>query len=305
MKDYVAAFQDKIAELNEDAKVVHIVNAGNMNNGKSSLLNSLIGSELFPVEDIRTTTKNQTERWIDGVYLTDTPGLNTEKILDDDAAFKGYRHANMILFVHKMDVGELHKNEINAINKIKALFETEDFFWKHFCLVFTAFEQYAKNTSALDAIKDKSLSDIKKFCNGSEFPVFIVSNTRYQKGMAKNSDIAKKSGIFELRDYLLKNVPTWQSENQSIRNSRITREKNELVAQIERERQSVQTAIDKKTSALKSKQEWFIRELQNAVDQYSDDRYDYYDQRSILKDMKEKLENLRTSWENERAKYDD
>ena len=48
MKDYVKAFQDKIAAIDADALRVNIINAGVMNHGKSSLFNSLLDKNLFP-----------------------------------------------------------------------------------------------------------------------------------------------------------------------------------------------------------------------------------------------------------------
>ena len=55
MKDYVTAFQKKIAEIDADAQKVNIINAGVMNHGKSSLFNSLLNENVFPEEDVRTT----------------------------------------------------------------------------------------------------------------------------------------------------------------------------------------------------------------------------------------------------------
>ena len=63
MKNYVQAFQEKIAEIDADAHKVNIINAGVMNHGKSSLFNSLLGKNVFPEEDIRTTVKIQIEPW--------------------------------------------------------------------------------------------------------------------------------------------------------------------------------------------------------------------------------------------------
>ena len=259
MKDYVAEFQAKLAEIDADAQVVNIINAGVMNHGKSSLLNSLIDSDVFPVQDIRTTTENKFEHWFDDVYLVDTPGLAAEGS-DDAAAYAGYRRANFILFVHKTEVGELHKNEIDAINAIKSFFDSADFFWRHFCLVLTSLDAYAKNNADLNTIREKSLVDIETNCGGANFPVFIVSNTRYQKGRAENkAKLVELSGITELRDFLQQNVPVWRGENASIRLESITREKNTYVEMLGVERQNVQRVIDRKSGDLKRVQDDFIK----------------------------------------------
>lgn len=127
MKNYVAEFQKKIAEIDADSKNINIINAGIMNHGKSSLFNSLMDKEIFAAQDVRTTVVNQNAQWFDKVYLIDTPGLEAEK-KDDTAAYDAYRRANMIIFVHNVKVGELHEKELAAINKIKSLFNDDDFF---------------------------------------------------------------------------------------------------------------------------------------------------------------------------------
>lgn len=79
MKNYVAEFQKKIAEIDADSKNINIINAGIMNHGKSSLFNSLMDKEIFAAQDVRTTVVNQNAQWFDKVYLIDTPGLEAEK----------------------------------------------------------------------------------------------------------------------------------------------------------------------------------------------------------------------------------
>ena len=163
MKDYVKAFQDKIAAIDADAQRVNIINAGVMNHGKSSLFNSLLNKNVFPEEDIRTTVKTQAELWKDNVFLIDTPGLSAESI-DDKVAYEAYRRANVIVFVHRVDTGELHKNGIDGLNKIKTLFPDEKFFAEHLCLVLTSIDDQSVRDN-LDNIRDKALADIKKFCS--------------------------------------------------------------------------------------------------------------------------------------------
>ena len=54
------------------------MNAGSMNHGKSSLLNSLLNRKAFAAQDVRTTIKNQSVMWQDKIYLVDTPSLEAE-----------------------------------------------------------------------------------------------------------------------------------------------------------------------------------------------------------------------------------
>ena len=305
MKDYVAEFQGRLAEIDADSQSVNIINAGIMNHGKSSLLNSLIDAEIFEVQDIRQTVENKTECWFDDVYLTDTPGLAAEEI-DDAAAYAAYRRANFILFVHKTEVGELHKNEIDAINKIKSFFNDDNFFWQHFSLVLTSLDAYAKDTASLDAIREKSLTDILTNCGGAGFPVFIVSNTRYQKGVAENKPkLVELSGIPKLKSYLQENIPAWRTENADIRAMRITSEKDNFIEMLGVERKNIQDTIDRKTADLQRTQNNFIDELEGVVSQYYSDDEEYDDENSRLEEMREKLDDLRRQWRNDRARYDD
>lgn len=299
MKDYVAEFQSRLAEINADSSKVHIINAGIMNHGKSSLLNSLMDAEVFAVQDVRQTVENKTERWLDDVYLTDTPGLEAENV-DDATAFAAYRRANLIIFVHNVNVGELHKNELDAINKIKALFNNDDFFWKHFCLVLT-FKDSDSGGSNIEAIRNKTLDDIKANCGGKSFAVFVVSNTRYKKGRAENkSKLVELSGILELRDHLQQNLQTWRSENSYFRNMRIASAKDELVAKLQQERGAVQSRINSKTAQIQQRQKNFMYKVEEAVRQRSADESKYNSERSSLNSMKSDLQNLRDRWNSER-----
>lgn len=69
---------------------IYIVNAGRMNHGKSSLLNSILGREAFRVADVRETRVNQEELYKDDVFLVDTPGLDADET-DDREAFSVYK----------------------------------------------------------------------------------------------------------------------------------------------------------------------------------------------------------------------
>lgn len=299
MKDYVKAFQDKIAAIDADAQRVNIINAGVMNHGKSSLFNSLLNKNVFPEEDIRTTVKTQAELWKDNVYLIDTPGLSAE-IIDDKVAYEAYRRANVIVFVHRVDTGELHKNGIDGLNKIKTLFPNEKFFAEHLCLVLTSIDDQSVRDN-LDTIRDKALADIKKFCGLSGFKVFFVSNTRYRKGMAEHKEgLIKLSGILGLRDYLTENFSKWRAENQAFRKDRIAREKDDFIAQLNKERSDIQARIQSKTEQIKQRQKNFLQKVEEAVAQQRDDESRYSSEKNRLKGMKSDLEDLRTRWNSER-----
>ena len=297
MKDYVSEFKQKIAEIDDDTKNIYIINAGSMNHGKSSLFNSLYGSEIFKTGDFRVTVASQKEKWYENVYLIDTPGLEAEKI-DDDVAYAAYRTANLIVFVHTIKVGELHKKELDAINNIKSIFYNDKFFWQHFCLVFTFLE--SDSPESIEAIKAKSLADIKNSCGGEDFKHFIVSNSRYKKGSEEDKNaLLNKSGILELREYMKENFGRWVEENQtSMREVRIGRAKNEILSELENEKEKVKKKSEEKIQHLKDSQSDFLYRVEEAVNQFYYDESDYEYEESLLEDLKDDLLRFENDLEN-------
>ena len=313
MQDYVKTFQEKIAAIDADAQRINIINAGVMNHGKSSLFNSLLDKNIFPEEDIRKTVALQTELWRDNVYLIDTPGLSAETV-DDAVAYEAYRRANVILFVHRVDTGELHRAGLEGLNKIKSLFADQKFFTDHLCLVLTSIDEQSAREN-LDAIRDKALADIKNFCGLSGFKVFCVSNTRYKQGKEENEEFfVAESGIPELRDYLQQNFSKWSEENKAVRAERITREKEDFIAKLNQERGNVQSRIQSKTEQIKQRQKSFLYKVEAAVNQRRAEQSEAEtfaeakrsDLRNLEKDIEkldERLDRLREVWDNAREKY--
>lgn len=299
MQDYVKEFKDKIAAINDDAQRINIINAGVMNHGKSSLFNSLLDKNVFPEEDIRTTVKIQAEQWHDNIYLIDTPGLSAE-IVDDAVAYEAYRRANVIIFVHRVDTGELHKNGIDGLNKIKALFPDEKFFAKHLCLVLTSIDEQNASKN-LSTIIGKVRADIQNYCGLNGFKIFSVSNPRYRKGMAENkTNLVAKSGIPELREYLQQNFQKWLDENQSVRAARISREKEDFISKLNRERGEIQSRIQSKTEQIKQRQKNFLSKVEAVLAKRREDESKYNSESNRLSEMQRELQNLRDQWNRER-----
>ena len=299
MKNYVQAFQEKIAAIDDDAHKVNIINAGVMNHGKSSLFNSLLDKTVFPEEDIRTTVEIQAELWGDNVFLIDTPGLSAETV-DDKVAYEAYRRANVILFVHRVDVGELHRDGLEGLNKIKSLFADDEFFIAHFCLVLTSIDDQSVRAN-LDVIRDKALADIKNFCGLSGFKVFCVSNTRYRKGMSEHKNgLIQLSGIPELRDYLRQNFSRWREENRQLRALRIAREKDDFISQLQRERDKVQSRISSETEQIRRRQGNFLNKVETALSQRKEDESRCESESRRLNGLRRELQDLRDRWNRER-----
>ena len=214
----VKEYEKKLQNIVSDSDKFYLVNAGRMNHGKSSLLNSLTGKidDFFEVQDRRTTVKNKEYEYDKNVYFIDTPGLNAHD-KDDREAIKAYKKANLILFVHNLSVGDIRKEEINDLNTILSCFNDVNSLANKFILVLTG-KDLVQSKDDLEAIKSKILFDIKNEIGIEDFKVFEISNTRYKKGLMTNKDaLVKLSGVVELHNYIDQYITNYQIiENERI-----------------------------------------------------------------------------------------
>ena len=69
--------------LMEEANDIRIAVFGKYNHGKSTLLNTIIGKDVFKTSDKRETVKNQTHQYQNVIWV-DTPGLDADVTGQDD-----------------------------------------------------------------------------------------------------------------------------------------------------------------------------------------------------------------------------
>lgn len=197
-------YKKSLSQIIDDKRYVKIAVAGRMNHGKSSLLNSLIGDDIFNVQDIRETTTNSRYELVEDVLLVDTPGLDAN-ITDDAIANVAYESSNIILFVHNYNVGDFHKGELEALKRI-ADFHNSEAFSDRFILVLTG-KDAVTDQNDRELIKLKLLKDIKEFCGLQNFPIFEVSNTTFMKGKSENKEkLIIYSGIPTLLEYITSKI---------------------------------------------------------------------------------------------------
>ena len=197
-------YKKNLSQIIDDKRYVKIAVAGRMNHGKSSLLNSLIGDNIFKVQDIRETTANSRYKLFEDVLLVDTPGLDAN-INDDAIANVAYESSNIILFVHNYNVGDFHKGELEALKRI-ADFHNSEAFGDRFILVLTGKDSVTDQNDR-ELIKLKLLKDIKQFCGLQNFPTFEVSNTTFRKGKLENKEkLITYSGIPTLLEYITSKI---------------------------------------------------------------------------------------------------
>lgn len=197
-------YKKNLSQIIDDKRYVKIAVVGRMNHGKSSLLNSLIGDNIFKVQDIRETTTNSRYELFEDILLVDTPGLDAN-INDDTIANVAYESSNIILFVHNYNVGDFHKGELEALKRI-AGFHNSEAFGDRFILVLTG-KDAVTDQNDRELIKLKLLKDIKQFCGLQNFPIFEVSNTTFMKGKSENKEkLIIYSGIPTLLEYITSKI---------------------------------------------------------------------------------------------------
>jgi small GTP-binding protein len=103
---------------------VHVAVLGRVSVGKSSLLNALLGREVFSVSPLHGETRQAAiEAWheIDagGVFLTDTPGLDEiEGESREQLAQEVAGRSDMVLFVVEGDLTERERSALAAVAKL-------------------------------------------------------------------------------------------------------------------------------------------------------------------------------------------
>lgn len=193
---------EKIESLlteNTPSHKVVICAFGMLNAGKSSLLNTLSGNwdtDYFKVADQRETAILQEFENEHYIYL-DTPGLDAT---DDDTktALAGGNSADILLFVHAADRGELEAKELQFLKEQYRTFG--EYVNEHIVIVLNKSD--SKNDNEINKIKTR----IKEQCKETlDFePQFVcVSCTRYKKGMATDSPVLiEKSNISTLSEQI-------------------------------------------------------------------------------------------------------
>ena len=266
LKTIVNNYEDKLNQIISDSDKFYLVNAGRMNHGKSSLLNSLTGQveDVFEVQDKRTTVKNKTYQYNENIFFIDTPGLNANDN-DDQEAIKAYKKANVILFVHNLSVGDIRKEEIRDIKTIISCFNNIDNLVDKFVLVLTG-KDAIQSKDDLNNIKHKVLLDIKNETGLTGFKVFTVSNTTYKNGLKNNKNkLIEHSGIKLLHEYIDSFIMSSNSEIQDRICERIDLE-------TEKVKDKLQLLKEEKTEKLK-KEEIVINEFKSRINNILSSRF--------------------------------
>lgn len=294
----------KRKELRQAADIVYIVNAGLINQVKSSLLNSLLGrGEVFRGSGSRETNISQIEPYCQNAYLVDTPGFNADGA--NDAEICGiYEKACFILFVHSVKTGDLQRQEIDCLRTI-ANVVGEKYFWQHVALILTFSEECEEEQIA--AIRTR----IEQTIAGQfkqKMGVFLVSNACFVKAQRADDSEKKalyleRSGIPELQKYLTAHLAQWQRDNRQLQAERFQEAQKTALGKMSlRHGGTLMKIYQKRAEYAKLK-----NELQRLYYQARNKIYGlkarFSDAENSAQTAEKELSNLREQHEQEKAKY--
>ena len=194
---------------------VRIAVFGKYNHGKSTLLNALVGSDIFAAADVRTTVANKEHRH-DGVMWIDTPGLDADVHgKDDSEARRGaFKTADCLLLLHNVKAGELDKYEQSLYTELKKQDENHR---SKMLLVLTQIDQV--EPADLEKVIDEILQQMRK----REMPdlnIIPVSAFRYMRGIREGQErFIAMSGM----DKLLKQIEVFKDQIESLRKKEMKR----------------------------------------------------------------------------------
>lgn len=95
-----AAYEKEMDEINRQLKQeILIVLIGDVNTGKSSTMNRIVGEEVAGVgAEPGETTEIKPHKYKEHIYFMDTPGLNDVNTANSEITLKYYKQADIVLF---------------------------------------------------------------------------------------------------------------------------------------------------------------------------------------------------------------
>ena len=215
----------EIANANARSRKKIVVDAGLLKAGKSSLFNALAGKVIFATDVVRATVENQEEE-LEGYILLDTPGLDA-RVEDTAVALEGYETADVILFVHNLQEGELSQTEVDSIKQISGIFGDDDIFFQNAILVLTHKDQVEEHYKE---IYRQITEQCQQVFQNRFVQVFCVDSIGYLKGVQENKELLMQdSGILELH----KAIEYYINDEYDLQRFRFEKLKKECVREIE------------------------------------------------------------------------
>lgn len=266
-------------------QALKVTTCGLLKAGKSSLLNALtdhLETELFHTGPVRATIKNQTENQTLSNHpfvFTDTPGLdakNDEGVLDDVEAWKEVLLADVLLFVHNPDTGELHQAEIEFLTQLAAEVGAQGLA-DRLLVILSHLDSHAGDMEEIASIVREQV----KGCVGFEPRIFPVSFTTYRKGrLEQKPKLIEHSRIPALRNHLVEQLERLQEVAQNARQRRIIDLKNDLLLALDQQINEREKRIDQlkkqaeaANASLKKDFEQFLQQTRHKLSVYDAQNY--------------------------------
>lgn len=186
---------NRLMYIKNNASKPRIAVFGKYNHGKSTLLNALVGQDIFKTADKRETVENKEEEQ-ENVIWVDTPGLDADvKRKDDAQAIKGaFEVADYLFLVHQVQAGELDKYELDVFLKLAR--QDKNYSQKMF-LILTQVDQ--KSPDDVATVERKIREQLKQSLDLQQLEVIKISAQRYLRGIQENKPIfCEKSNLNEL-----------------------------------------------------------------------------------------------------------
>jgi small GTP-binding protein len=197
----------KLKELIESLKdfTPTIVCTGLLNAGKSTLLNALIGdndNQTFKVADIRETTAKKQISVANLTYI-DTPGLDANDN-DTKVVYEAINSADIVLFVHNINTGELDKSEVTFLKDALKHHPNPKDFLSTIIFVLT------KKDNLDPSEEEHTISEISKKIEKQiqdifiELPIIVVVSAEvYQEALKENSPpLLQYSNVSTLKKHI-------------------------------------------------------------------------------------------------------
>ncbi|MBN7575319.1 hypothetical protein C1H57_09055 [Clostridium sp. 2-1] len=291
-KKVVKQVEDKIKQLIEEESRINIDSkikiscVGIYNAGKSTLLNTIVGKQIFKEGDIPTTSTVDSYETEDAIYY-DTPGLNANN-RDNKSAYNGYKESDVILFVSNIQSGGLSSAEAHFLKQIKNIMGTNDILKDN--IIFLLSNKHRVDEEKIEKVVQQYKKNIKEVLDIEIDQIYTYDAITYQNGIDTNEQLLiEASGFIQINKVLNELI---KSKNKNIIDSREER--------LKIKRNEAQNAVDN-----------MILQIKNDIDKLRNEANDNYrkiNQIEILQEnynnnIKEFINNLVASNEAPRKAY--
>lgn len=186
-----------VSRLGAKKKVI-VANTGLVNSGKSSLFNVLIAPDnidenknCFAVGAARTTSAQSIVEFSHDIDFMDTPGIDAgasdteEHINDDSIALKSVLEADVIVMIHNIKLGPMHKAEYDWLKKISDSMSSDLERKSRIMFVCSQIDTRDGDKESY-SITINEIKNMIKEATGCELNFFEVSVNRYITGIKKD-----------------------------------------------------------------------------------------------------------------------